>query len=627
MAFQKIKVFDKAVWNVLNDEIIPQNALQDEKNWLNQGGVLRLVNGKIIVGTEGVAGKVRGLHFGYKLNGEKVAFRKISGFLQYWDGTTWTDIIDSATGVAIAGIGATDEYSFANYSSLAGNFTFISGDAGLFKINTANPGYCNSMYDATYNDKGRIMIDKGRLIMWNCTNAAKTVLKMSHIDDQSATVYHAVGAEDTVPAFGAGSGVCAGVLGSMNAQPLRSCFGVSIYDVGGTEVFTDQRDGTLVSNLGGVGTINYTTGAFSVTFSPVTTGAVKDTLTWEDTNHDGLTDFTYTAVRVASEGNMINQTIGGDAIESVMVGQDGAYYSLKSQSAYRLEISADDKTFTNLVYRADMGIPFFRAAVSTKKGIVFMNTANPDNPELTILQKNIYSDNVEPVVLFPHFDFSNYGYDDCCIDTYGQWIVIACQSSESDFNDTVLLCDIAMETVDIGFYPARMFAKDSGDLFVGSPITESVYNIFNGFDDDGFVVENFAILKGEIYGVENLKKFRKLKIQGSIEPDQNVEVYTSYDDADFELIGTIDGHAGYVDAGSPKTIGSNMVGTTPIGGDNAATVYPYFYELKIATPKFRKRELKFVATKMGYIDISSILEDDILIFENRIPKRFRVKAI
>jgi len=621
MALHKISIFSKGVHNVLNDEQIPPEALQDEKNWLSSEGVLRLANGKIIIGTEGAAGKVRGLHFGYKVNGEKICFRKISGFIQYWNGTIWVNVT-AWDGTPLTGIGATDEYSFANYSSLAGNFVFVSGDAGLFKINTANPGVCNSLYVAGTNDKGRIMIDKGRLIMWNCSDAAKTVIKMSHIDDQSATVYHDVTDNGIKPI---GSQHITGTLPSASA--LRTCFGVEFHATvaAGVETFVDQKDGTLVSNFAGTGTINYTTGDYDVTFSDITTSAVDAEYTWENSNVDGLTDFTYTAVRVPSEGNMINQTIGGDAIEAVMIGQDGAYYSLKAQSAYRLEISADDKTFTNLVYRADMGIPFFRASVSTKKGIVFMNTANPDSPELTILQRDIYSGNVEPLILFPHFDFSNYGYDDACIDTFGQYVVIACQSSDSDFNDTVLLCDIAMGTVDIGYYPARIFAKDAGNLYTASPITESVYNIFSGFDDDNFTIENYATLKGEIFGIENLKKFRKLKIQGQIEKDQTVEIYVSYDLNDFELIGTIDGNADYVDSGSPRVVGSNMVGTVPIGGDNAATVYSFFYELKTATPKFRKVTLKFIATAMGYIDLNSIIFDDILIFENRIPKRFRVK--
>ncbi len=614
MASQKIKLFDKAVHNILNDELIPQNALQDEKNWLNQEGVLRLANGKIIVGTEGVAGKNRGLHFGYKTDGTKILFRKYLTKIQYWNATTslWTDTIISLTLSA--------EYSFANYSSLAGNFVIASGIDGFYKINTANPAdYCSLYVKQTTvgsagNDKGRIIIDKGRLIMWGCADAAKTVIKMSWIDGQDSDVYTVITGEATTS--------LTGTLAFKAGGARRNCFGIALTITGSGEIYTDNKDGTLTGSLGGTGTINYITGAYTVSNAGV--GTVN--YLWEDSYAKGIADFSFDiTTRVAGTGNLITQEIGGDAIERIEVGQDGAYYSLKEKSAYRLEISADDKTFTNLVYRADMGIPFFRAAISTKKGIVFINTANPDNPELTILQRDVYSGNVEPLVLFPHFDFSNYGYDDACIDTFGQYIVIACQSSDSDFNDTVLLCDIAMGTVDISEYHARIFAKDEGNLYVGSPITESVYNIFSGFDDDNFIISNFATLKGETYGVENLKKFRKLKIAGQIEPDQNIEIWISYDGDDFAKIGEISGRGSYVDAGNPRVVGSSMAGSFPIGASNATTVYPYFFEIRISTPKFRKRTLKFIANYFGYCDINSVIDEDILIFELKSPKKYRVK--
>jgi hypothetical protein len=607
MAQHKVLIFSKGVHNLLDSEQIPAEALQNEKNWINQDGVLKLVNGKIIMGTEGAAGHIEGMHVGYKIDGTKVIFRKISTKIQYWNTTTlaWTDIIS----------GLTDgkEYTFANYSSLAGNFVFTSGYDGLYKINTACLGSYISLYVAGTNDKGRILIDKGRMFMWNCEDAAKTVLKMSHIDGQNATVYTTITAEATAS--------LTGTLAFKAVSALRNCFGTAFTITGSGETYVDNGDGTLTGSLGGTGTINYTSGEYTLSNAGVGTCTYQ----WENSNSQGLTDFTFTAVRVASEGNFVNQSIGGDAIESVKIGQDGSYYSLKEKSAYILTISADDATFTNLVYRADMGIPYFRAATETAKGIIFMDTANPDDPKLTILQRNIYSDSVEPVILFPHFDFSLYDYEYCCIDTYGQWVIIACRSSESDFNDTILLGDLSTGIIDIAFYPARMFAKETGDLYAGSPITQTVYKIFNGFDDDGYVIDNFAITKAETYGVENLKRYRRLKIQGMIEPDQDIQVWASYDDADFELLGTIDGREGYVDVGNPRTVGSSMAGDIPIGGSNATTVYPYFYELKIYTPKFRKRELKFIATAMGYAQITSIVEDDIILFEPRIPKRFRIK--
>ena len=111
MAQAIIKIFNKGVHNLLSNEDIPKEAVQDELNWFTQDGAIRLVNGKFLIGAEGSAGEIEGLHVGYQRDGTKVLFRKISTKIQYYNTTTesWTDIIT----------GLTDgkEYSFANYSS------------------------------------------------------------------------------------------------------------------------------------------------------------------------------------------------------------------------------------------------------------------------------------------------------------------------------------------------------------------------------------------------------------------------------------------------------------------------------------------------------------------------------
>lgn len=472
--------------------------------------------------------------------------------------------------------------------------------------------------------------------MWNLSNASKTTLKQSFIDAQDGTVYTTVSAE----VLGAsGTNNYTGTLAAKTAT--RNVFAIAITGTtgAGVETFTDNKDGTLTGNLGGTGTINYITGVYNVTFNGnVTSGNVTCTYQWEDSNQAGITDFTFSSTRVAGEGNRITQDIGGDAIITVLVGPDGAYYSIKEQSTYRLEISADDVTFTNKVYRRDLGIKFLRGAASTSKGIVLISTANPDKPKLTLLQKNLIGDSIEPSDLFNHFDFSQFEYDDACIDTFGQFIAIACKTVGADENDRILLCNpnnpvldrngntVYIQTVDITGYAARMFEKDEGILYGGSPISKNVYKLYNGFDDDSSVINAFWTSKGETYGTERLKKYKKRGFTGLIGISQVVEVYESYDDAGFSLIGTIRGDAAYVDYSNSKTIGSNMIGTVAIGGGLGTAVYPYFMEIKVTNqPKFRKRVFKLVPTEIGYFDFEFVTDKDILLFEQRIPKRFRQK--
>lgn len=604
----EIQVFSKAVHNLLDAEIIPKEALSDAKNWYTQDGRIKLVNGRIAVGTEGLVGAAYGEIFGYRPDGTQVHWRKVDGSIEYFNGTTWVAVI--------TGLTASADYAFSNYSSLAGAFTFAFGVDGIYKMHNANPGSFISLYDSAKNFKGLAFINTGRSILWNRAQD-KTGLYGSYVDAQNGTVYTSVSGEATTS--------LSGTLAFKAGGATRNAFGVTITLTGTGEVYTDNFNGVLTGSLGGTGTINYISGAYTISAPGVGTAAYQ----WEDSNIKGVTDFTHTATRIAGEGFQFPQDEGGDPILNVLIGLDGAYYSLKKTSTYRLFIDADDTTADNNVFRKELGIPSYRAATSIQTGIVFMNTANISKPELTILQKNPIGGNVEPDVLFPHFKFGNYTYEDCTIDSYDRYIVIACRSKGSDFNDTILLCNQEEKTVDITAYPARTFAKSAGVLYCGSPLTKSVYKLYDGFDDLGIVIDNFVDTKAELFGVEDLKKCKRIRLKGQISVDQSYGVYEDFDGSGWRLVGTVLGNASYVDITSPMSIGSNMIGRIPIGGGDvhdSIVVYPYFMEIMLRkVPKFRTRKLRFVALGFGYADVNYIQDYDIDVFEGRIPSRFRQK--
>jgi len=107
-----------------------------------------------------------------------------------------------------------------------------------------------------------------------------------------------------------------------------------------------------------------------------------------------------------------------------------------------------------LVYRRNMGVPSMGAAVSTGKGIVFMNTANPERPELTILQRNQLGDTIE------RWSSSTLPVCQLCLRRLSHRYVRAlcsclCKTPNASANDTVLLCDIAQKTVDITSFNGR----------------------------------------------------------------------------------------------------------------------------------------------------------------------------
>lgn len=610
---KSISVYAQGVHNLLDAEQIPTEAAADSKNWFCQDGRITLVNGKTVIGAQGASGSVTGEVFGYKADGTKVHFRKIGTKIQYLNGTNWTDTITGLTESA--------DYSFPNYSSLAGTFTYAVGADGIFKIHTANPGSYTAMYDASKNFKGKAIIDKGRMLMWDLQND-KTALRGSWIDNATTVTV----SNETIGTGDGSTTTFTGTLAFRASNLFSTCYDIAIATNPASVTAQDDNLGVFIGT-GVTGTINYTTGAFSLTFTtaPDIGTLIQATYVHENTNSEGITDFTSSAVRLAGEGFRVPQDEGGDPILSVLIGT-GGYYSMKSQSTYLFSIDTTDLVISNDVFRKELGLPTWRGAVSTAQGIIFMNTANPEKPELTILQRNTTGDAVEPFSLFQHFKFANYNYDDCHFDTYNRYILVFCKTLSADHNDTILLCDQSNGTVDITAFAGRTSAKSGGSLFIGSSITQSVYELYSGYDDDGYEISNYWIGKSESWGTSELKKYRKLRIKGRIQTEQSVGVYINYDNGGFQLVGTILGSGTYVDVSSPQTIGSNMVGEAQIGGDLTTTIFPFQIEIRLKkVPKFRIRAIKFVALGIGYIDIDTQLDLFIDTYENKLPTRYRQK--
>jgi len=611
-----VPAFASGIHNLLDAEIIPKDAAQDALGFVTKDGREVLVPGRELLGPLGAVGSTTGFHKGFLVNGTILILVKMGTAIKYWDGSAYQN--------CITGLSATDEYTFTNYTSLAGNFVYVNGPGGYWKIVTANPGSPIDVYDSSKNFKGYILIDRGRTLLWN-RDRDKTGLYGSWIDRQNSTVYTTVAGE----AIGAlGSTNYTGTLAFKGGGSRRSAFGVSFSaSTGpGTETFTDSGLGTLTSNFGGTGTINYATGAYNITFNSVTTGAVTAGYQWEDSGVHGVTDFSHSATRLAGEGFQFPQDEGGDPILNVLVGEDGAYYSIKQKSAYRLSIDADDLGADNGVYRKEMGLPFFRASIATDRGILFINTANPTKPKMTILEKSRVSLTVEPRELFKHFKFANYEYDSTSFGSYDRWVLVYCRTPDSLTNNRILMCNITDNTVNVAPYSGKMSIQDGDNLYVADSVSYSVYSIFSGFDDMQDIIDAYWIGRGELAGLpKNLKKVRKLKFKGRMDRTQSVGVYIDQDGQGFQKVGTILGSASYVSSTGGQAIGSNYIGEGQVGGSETAEFFPYFMEIKIRTAKFRKITLKLVPESFGYFDFDMTELWDVLMFENRLPKAFRQK--
>lgn len=608
---KKINAFTAGVHNRLSDELIPNNAASSSIGWLTKDGRIELMYGRTYLGNVGAAGRTLAQHVGYKTDGTAVHFRKIwdgaEGKIQYLNGSTWTDVITSLSNT---------EVTFSNYASLAGNFVYITGpEDGLFKIVTANPDSYTDVYNSSVNFKGYSFIDTGRMIMWN-TATDSTGLYGSHIDGQDSTVYTTVSGESI---GSSGSTNYSGTLAFKAGGSTRTCFAVTFTD--GTQTITVDYTGNVSS--GGSGTVNFMSGAYNVTFSSTTTGAVTASYQWENSNNNGVTDFTKSATRLAGEGFVVRQDKGGDSIKLV-IPFDGSYFSFKENSVYRFTSDVQDENPTNELFRTNVGILSTRAAVGTSLGIVFLNTGNPSEPVLNIIDRNVTGDNFTTRELFSHFDFGKYTYDDALLFNWDRYITIGCKQGAAE-NNRLLLCNMREQTVDVAPYGIRTASTDDGVLYAGEGLSTSTFELFSGFDDTTVVVENEWISAGETFGTDNLKRVKKLRFQGQISPDQSVKVYISTDNDGWQWIGTILGSGNYVDYNSSYALGTTFIGQDTIGGGDGATTYRFLMELKIRVGKFRKRQLRFVAQGLGYVAIRSVTDFDIWEYQSKLPRQYRLK--
>lgn len=601
-----VSAFLSGTHNLISDELIPNDAASDSLGWLTRDGKIELMYGRQAQGAEGAAGSILSEHTGYKVDGTAVRFRKTSGgAVQYLNVATWTNVI--------TGLSTTEAGTFSNYASLAGNSVYYTGPTdGCFKIMTANPGSYSDVYLSTKSFKGYSFIDKGRMIMWGVTKDP-TGLYGSRIDAQNSTVYTTVAGEALLA-------VESGTLAFKAGGARRTCFGVTITDTSSGEVFTDNYNGILTGSLGSTGTINYTSGAFTISGQ---TGAGTAGYQWEDSSALGVTDFSKSATRLASEGFIVRQDQGGDAIQ-VVLPFDGSYFSLKTRSVYQFTLDVADVNPTNELIRTDIGIKTLRSAIGTSVGIVFLNTGNPTRPMLNILKRNPVGDNFITEPLFAQFNFNLYNFDTAVLESWDKYVIVSCRY-DSALNNKLLMCDMAEKTVDIAPYGGSAFTKSSGYLYMGDPVSITSYEMFTGFDDMGLNISNYWISNNNKYSTDVLKKTKKYRFRGTISPDQVIKIYLSLNNNTYDHVGSILGSGSYVDYTSSYAIGTSLLGSGTIGGDDLIPVYSFLIEIKVRAGKFRNRKIKLEATGIGYVAIQELVDFDIWQYEDKLPKQYRLK--
>lgn len=612
----KNEKFDKGLITRFEDKSIPRGASSNCLNWLTEGDKIRLRGGYLLKGSDAGIGKVTGLHTTRKADGTEITYETRGKKIKYYDTTTedWIEVGTDQLGNDADG----EDVSFADYVTNHGNQMWLnSPNSSLYKIMTANPGSITDMYDSTKNFKGLIDILLNRMFLWDRVKDGSGIYG-SYIDKLNNTTV-----TNEIIDTGDGGKTYSGTLAFKAGGAKRTCFAITANDEDSVETFTDNYSGVLTGSAGGTGTINYTTGAITLSFNAnVAVGKeIRATYQWEDSTNNGIADFTKSATRLAGEGFIFRQDVGGRA-KKVLTYND-IQYCLHEFNTWRLNIGVDDTEATNRIYREKTGIPNWRAAVSTGDGVYYIDDSDKSDPRFRLLQLETGSSEVIPINVSEQLDLSGYLFDKCASIEFDDYILFACRQSTSTENNRVFLYNKVYRTYDILDYYVSCFAINNGALWAGDSIQNNVYELFSGYDDDDSLIDNYWESNNDDFDIDRLKKTKKLVLQGLIQRDQSYDVYLNLDNSGFVKYGTVDGNGSYVDKSTSVTVGSYTTGKKEIGGGTTVTAFNYKREIKIKTDKFQEIKIKFVATKIGYVSISMYQYKDFRIKSNRLSTKYR----
>ena len=606
MRIKTVSNFLKGLITSIEDYSIPDGAASALLNWRYKGDKIELRKGYKVLGTEqSGTGSIDGLHVTFKSNGTQILFRKRGRKLEYYD-TVTSDWIEVGTDL-FPTAATTDEMSAANYASLAGNQMFVcTPNSGPYKIMSANPGSYTDLTDSTKNYQGYIKIKQNRMFLWN-RNKDKTGIYGSYID---VAAYTTVSGEATTS--------LSGTLAFKAGGATRTCFAVEITITASGEVYTDDYNGVLTGSLGGTGTINYTSGAYTLSNPGVGTATYQ----WENSNNTGITDFTKSPTRTAGQGFVFRQDDGGGDTKNVASYGDVEYcfHRLKS---WALTLTATDTNATNLIYRDNVGIPNWRAAVATGDGIYYVDDYDQTDPKFRLLTLNNVSTQVIPLPVSDELNLQDYRFDKAATIEWGECILFACRHKDSTNNNTVFTYNKRLKLWEKHDYFVSCFAIYNGAVIAGESISDNVVELFSGFDDNTATIPNYWEGNLSKLDLENLKRVKKFWIQGEISRDQTLKIYMSFDRAAYVLVGTQNGTDSNVDPAARTVIGSDVIGQSTLGGQTSTSVYNYIKEIKLTQGKFREVKIKFEATAIGYSSVSSYTFNDILSYVEKLPSRYR----
>lgn len=644
---KSVSKFPYGIIDSIEDTAIPRGAASRSLNWMTDGSSISVRRGQARLGlTENLgSGRITGYIVAEKADGTKIPFRTRLRKVEYYDATTdeWVEVGTDILPVAASG----QDITLSPYQSITGSQLWLnSPNCGPIKIMVANPGSYTSMYDSSKNFKGYIKIKQNRMFLWNRTATGtatdKTGLYGSYVDKDEATDFTQISAE----VAGSGNGILTtftGTLAFKAAGPKRTCFEVTFTD--GVETFIDDLNGILVGSAGGTGTINYTTGDFSVTFAvapAATPSNITATYRWEDSTSSGIADFTKSSPRTAGQGFVFRQDDGGGAFQNLFSINE-VEYCFHERKTWALTIGATDTSATNLIFRGRVGMPFFRAGCETGEGIYYVDDIDQNDPHIRLLTFAYASAELVPKSISKSWKINNnmagvnladYRFDKASIREWGDFIVTHCRHKDATENNTTFIYNKQSHSVDKLDYTVSESDIYNGALTAGDSISGNVYTLFSGVSDEESDIPNYWEGALDDLNFQRLKRNNEMILEGDIGIDGAFKVSLALDNGPFIEIRSkedeeqgkhaIEGDGPYVDQAQRVSVGAFTLGRGEVGGGGGGIeAYHYRRTFKPRIPKFERAKIRFELLGAAYGSVSEYVFDDIRLKQHKLPGKYQ----
>lgn len=589
----------------------------DSLNWITGrfSDNIQLRRGQALLGQTRQTGngKITGMGIGLRYDGVQVPFYSYLRKLNYYNSAT-NDTVEISTDI-LPVLASGEDLWIIPYQNLAGSFVYAgSQNSSIYKIHVANPANAVNQSVGSYRFS-QFKVNQGRGFGVQrkgdtAGNNDNTGVYNSYVDKALLSSY----TQTTAEAYGTGNGVTKTFAYTLvNITGKNTAMYPSVTDT--VETFTDDRNGGMVGNLGGTGTINYATGAVSVTFNtaPANLQAITCSYYREDSTSTGILDFSGSTF---GQGGVFRQDDGGGNAMALLP-INNVEYCFHLLKTWQLTMATNSTEIsTNLPYR-NIGIPYPFATFQTPEGIIFVDISRPTEPKFRRLQVSPNTTNltIEPLSISDALDLTPYEHDYSVAFPWGEYETFCVQEkvngTANTFNSIMFIRNVLSNTWDKLDYYASRLGEYNGTLIAGDSISNNVFTLFSGYDDDGDIIKNYWT-NGEMnLGTDRQKTCRRMDIQGLIQSSQRFKVSLAYDGGDFSDVYTVLGNGSYVDAGTNIYVGASTIGSAVIGGGGGDTAHPFQIDLPINSDRFETVRVRFEALDVGFLQINEFSFRDI----------------